>query len=439
MNFLENCRKLVGLDSTPSHGNLAVAEFVGGLCEKAGLHVEYQRETVEGVDQCNVIARPQSTLPAEEVLFQTHLDTSEAGHFHQWTMTQANPFNASIYNDLMYGLGTADVKLDFLCKLEAMKSFIGKPLKTPFVLAGTFGAQNGMTGAIKLIRRKKLNAKRAFIGQPTGMKLVTAGKGLVVVEIAVPFSEDERLYRRDHDLLESSSSQSRMFNGAVGENAIVKMLGYLAQLPDGIAVMDLDGGVNHNSVPASAVLEIDMNAGFKDPILPKITQIYSGLVELEKELQHFQAEGFDPPYATMNMGKIRTFDDEIRITGCCHLPPSVTDAVYEAWMKQLESAVKAVGARFRVRDYRKGFLADESSGFVKTAQALLSELGLDPSLERIAAPTEASVFGRLGIECVVWGPGQSAGNSLVPNENVKISELRKATEVYQRLIERYCQ
>lgn len=439
MSFLENCRKLVGLDSTPSHGNLAVAEFVGGLCERAGLHVEYQRETDEGVEQCNVIARPQKEVPSEELLLQTHLDTPDAGHFSQWTMTQANPFNASIYGDLIYGLGTADTKLDFLCKLEAAKEFVGKPLKVPFVLAGTFGAQTGMAGAIKLIRRKKLNAKRAFIAEPTGMKLVTAGKGMVVVEISVPFSDEERAYRRDHDLLESSSTQSRMFSGAGGGNAVVKMLEYLSQLPDGIAVMDLDGGVNHNAVPTSAVLEIDMNAGFRDPVLPKITSIFKGLLELEKELQHFRAEGFNPPFATMNIGKIRTFEDEVRITGCCRLPPTVTDAIYEGWMRKLEASVKSVGSRFRIRDYRKGFIADSESAFVRAAQSMITELGLDPELEKITMSTEASVFGRLGIECVVWGPGTSAGNSLVPNENIKISELQKATEVYKKLIERFCQ
>jgi len=161
---------MIGLESTPGHGNLAAAEFAGKLCEEAGLFVDYQRESVEGAEQCNVIARPQAQTPPREILFQTHLDTGEPGHFGHWTKTQANPFNASIYNDLIYGLGTADVKLDFLCKLEAMKEFVGKPLKTPFVLVGTFGAQNGMAGAIKLIRRKKLNAVSAFIGEPTDMK-----------------------------------------------------------------------------------------------------------------------------------------------------------------------------------------------------------------------------------------------------------------------------
>lgn len=437
MSFLENCRKLVGLDSTPSHGNLAAAEFVGSLCEQAGLFVEYHRESVDGVDQCNVIARPTVHLPDAEVLFQTHLDTSEGGHFSQWTKTQANPFNASIYGDQMYGLGTADVKLDFLCKLEAIKSFAKRDLKIPFVLAGTFGAHTGMTGAIKLIRRKKLNAKWAFIGEPTGMRLVTAGLGLASVEISVPFSMEERVYRRDHDLLESSSTQSRMFSGG-GENAIGKMLAYLVQLPDGIAVMDLSGGTNHRSIPSNAVLEIDTVAGFKDPILPKISKIHSSLLDLEKVLAAIPAEGFTPAHPTMNLGMIRTAEDEVRMSGCCRLPPSVTDEVYEGWMRQLGESVQAVGATFRVKDYRKGFLANEKSSFVTETQAVLREMGLNEAPDKMTTVTEASVFGRLGIECAVWGPGTSVGNSHAPNENIRISELEKATEVYKRLIERFC-
>jgi len=176
VSFVDNCRRLVGLESTPGHGNFAAAEFAGRLCEEAGLHVDYQRESVGGVDECNVIARQSQDMPAREILFLTHLDTIEPGHFGHWTKTQSNPFNASIYNDVLYGLGSADVKLDFLCKLEAMKEFKDKKLKTPFVLAGTFGAQTGMTGAIKLIRRKKINAISAFIGEPTDMKLVSRAR-----------------------------------------------------------------------------------------------------------------------------------------------------------------------------------------------------------------------------------------------------------------------
>lgn len=446
MSFLDDCRRLVGIDSTASHGNLAAAEYVASLCEQAGLHVELQRESLEGLEQSNVIARPQAQIPAREFMLQTHLDTVDTGHFSHWTKTQANPFNASIYDDLMYGLGTADTKLDFLCKLEAARTFKGRQLQKPFVLVATFGAQSGMAGAIKLIRRKKISAHCALIGEPTQMRLVHAGMGIAVVEILIPFSEDERKYRRDHDLLESASTQSRMFSGRAahssdpssGTNAILKMLEYLSQLPKGIAIMDLNGGINYNSVPANAVLEIDTVAGFHDPILPKITHVYQGLKSLESDLGSFREEGFQPPHATMNLGMIRTSESEVRIIGSCRLPPTVSDAVYEGWMKKLEATIQSVGATFRVRDYRRGFISSAESSFVKGVQATMAEMSMQTDLGKITMASEANVFHRLGIECLVWGPGLSVGNSHAPNENVKISDLRTATEFYKRLIERFC-
>lgn len=446
MSFLDDCRKLVGIESTPSHGNLAVAEFVGGLCAESGFHVEYQRETVEGIEQCNVIARPQAGTPSREFMLQTHLDTGDAGHFGQWTKTQSNPFNASIYNDVMYGLGTADTKLDFLCKLEAARAMKGQALKLPFVLVATFGAHSGMSGAIKLIRRKKINAVQALVGEPTDMRLVHAGMGLAVVELSVPFSEEERVYRCAHDLAESASSQSRLFSGRAahssaprtGENAILKMMAYLAQLPEGIAVMDLNGGISYNSVPASAILEIDTVAGFADPILPRISHIYRSLQNLENELSRFREEGFRPPHPTMNIGMIRTFETEVRLTGSCRLPPTVTDEIYENWMSSLNSAVQSVGATFRVKDYRKGFTTSKESSFVQGVQGILGAMSLDRSLDKIGIASEANVFSRLGIECLVWGPGQSIGNSLAPNENIKLNDLQMATEFYRRLLERFC-
>ncbi len=447
MKFLDHCRQFVGLDSTPGHGNLAVAEFAADLCREAGLHVELQQEAVAGIDECNLIARPAPARPERELLLQTHLDTVDAGHFSQWTKTQFNPFNASIYNDVIYGLGTADVKLDFLCKLEAVKALAGKNLKLPFVLVGTFGgSQSAMSGAIKLIRKKKISAVYAMIGEPTAMRMATAGTGLAVVEISIPFSPEEQAYRRDHDLLESTTTQSRIFRGkaahssnpVMGENAIMKMLEYLAQLPEGIAVMDLNGGVSLNSVPSDAVLEIDLVAGFRDPILPKISRIYSALLELQRDLQEVKEEGFSPPYSTINIGRIRTDQDGVVLSGSCRLLPRVTDEIYEEWIQKLARAIQNEGATFRVKDYRRGFSAAVDTQFVKTTQAVLAEMGLNPEPCKLAQSTEANVFSRLGIECLVWGPGQSVGNSHAPNECIKLSDLRMAIDFYTRLLERLC-
>ena len=445
MNFIDTCRDFIATESTPGHGNYEAAEYVARLAGEMGFHVENQKETLNGLEQSNVIIRSEEGLPEEEVLLQTHLDTVDPGNFGQWTKTQSNPFNASIYSDEMYGLGVADTKLDFLCKLFAAKDFVGQKLKTPFVLVGTYGAQNAMAGAVKLVRRKQVNAKMALVGEPTDLQLIHAGQGMAVVEISIPFSKEEIDYRTQHDLMESSTTQSRIFHGKaahsskpeLGENAIVKMLDYLVQLPEGIAVMSLDGGINFNSVPDFAVLEIDMVAGFKDPIVPKIAHILKKTKEVEAEFKNFvEKEEDDTP--TMNIGSIRTYDDQIRVIGSCRMPYPVPEELYQKWMSDLGQSCADKGAAFRIRDYKKAFHVPKSSEFLKGCGEILSSLGHDAQPQAISVATEASVFSRLGLECLVFGPGQSIGNSHAPNEKVKISDLETATEFYRQIIKRFC-
>lgn len=446
MSFVDKCRQLIALDSTTSRGNKEAAGFLGKLCEEAGLYVEFQDESLDGLEQSNLIARPEKEIPEQELLLQTHIDTVEPGHYSLWTRTQSNPFNASIYNDLMYGLGVAESKLDFLCKLEAARLFVGKKMQRPFVLAATYGSQRGMAGAIKLVRKKKIHAKWALIGAPTEMELIVAGQGLAVIELFIPFSEEEKEYRRRHDMQESSSSQSRMFSGRAahsqkpsqGDNAIMKMLAYLEQLPAGIAVMDLDGGINYNSVPSSAVLEIDVMGGFKDPIVPKLANLHAALLKLQNQLERVRDERFDPPHPTMNLGTIRTNEDGVTLQGSCRVPPSVNDQAYEQWMGILQQACQANAATFRVREYRKGFEVSSHSDLVRVASETLTQLGLKSAPGAFAGATEASVFHRLGVECVVWGPGLSVGNSHAPNECIKMRDLDLAVDFYRRFLEGFC-
>ncbi len=446
MSFVEKCRQMIALDSTPGRGNKEVAHYFAELCMEAGLHVDFQREYLDGLEQCNVIARPSKDVPKEELLLQTHLDTVDPGHFSLWTRTQSNPFNASIYNDLMYGLGVAESKLDALCKLEAVRDLKGQTLRRPFVLVGTYGAHRGMAGAIKLVRKKKIHPRWALVGSPTGMRLIIAAQGLAVIEGFIPFSEEEKEYRRRHDLEESSSSQSRMFAGKAahssapdkGENAIMKMLAYLEQLPSGIAVMDLDGGISHDSVPSSAVLEIDLTGGFKDPIVPKLSNIYRALLRVHELLGEFKDDRFDPPHPTMNLGTIRTNEDGVTLSGSCRFPPTVTDQTYEQWMNVLHVACRENGATFRVRDYRKGFEVSADNEMVRAVRETLGQLNLHPEPVAFAGASEASVFSRWGAECVVWGAGQSVGNSHAPNESIKMKDLDLAINFYRQFLKRFC-
>jgi acetylornithine deacetylase/succinyl-diaminopimelate desuccinylase-like protein len=472
VDFLEACRKIIGIDSSPAAGTLEVAKFIETLANEmrasAPMHVELQVETWNGVDQANVIIRPLGAsppnsvpeLPEKEIMLQTHLDTPDPGAYALWNKTGANPFNASIYQsvdgDMIHGLGSADVKLDFLCKLYALRDVIAggigsKDWVIPPVLVGTFGEELGMPGAVRLIRKKKIRPTAVLVGEPTAMQLVVAGKGFASVEIEIPFSEEERKFRSDHDLSESSSTQSRLFSGRaahssapqLGESAIIKMLDALERLPSGLATMEIEGGVNFNTVASQAVLEIDMvstfsNDGLRTLMAQKIVRIRSAIKKVEEQFRKFPDAEFLPQEPTMNIGMIRTLEDHVKLSGCVRLPPTVSHTDYEGWMRDLRVACAAEDAVFRIGDYKQPFRTRTNSKLVEVCKDALLEMGIDAALGAQAVANEANVFAKFGLDCAVWGPGQGVGNSHTPNEYVRIPELDRAIEFYRKVISRMC-
>lgn len=446
MDFIEACRRFIETDSTPDNGTREIAYLAAELCRKAGLNVELQNESHNGVDQANIIARPVSFRPDNELLLQTHLDTPDPGAYGLWTKTGANPFNASIYLDTIYGLGSASAKLDFLCKLEAVKSLQGSTLRLPWVLVGTFGEELGMPGSIKLIRKKRISAKMALIGEPTEMKLVNAAKGFAGVEIDIPFTAEEKEFRERHDSGDGATSQSRVFMGKaahssvpqMGESAISKLFEYLEKLPQGLAVMEIEGGISYNTVPAHAVLEIDMVGELRESMASHLSRIASAIAEVQRRFQSHADSAFDPPEPSLNVGMIRTYSDYIRLSGCVRLPPSVSDEIYEEWMEILRKACLEIGADFRVTDYKQPFRTPASESLVQVCQQELNQLGRSPDCTAQSVTTEANVFSRFGIASVVIGPGRGVGNSHAPNEHVKIDELHEAVRFYKGVLQRVC-
>lgn len=448
MQFVELCRKMIAFDSSPSHGTKDLVLWLAKLAQSKNLSVEIQEESLHGLPQANILIRPQAERASLEFLLQTHLDTPDPGPFGLWTETGHNPFDAHIIDQKIHGVGTADVKLDFLCKLEALSQAqsLQKPWRLPPVLVGTFGEELGMMGSLRLIRKNKLSAKMALIGEPSNLQLITAGKGMAAVEIRIPYSEDEKKYRIEHNLSESTSSQSRIFHGKaahsstphLGDSAIKKMFEHLLQLPSGIVIMEIEGGVNFNTVSANAFLDVDPISRFTDPMAKKLTTIYQAILQLEKKFLDYTDNDFTPPNPTLNIGRIETFEDYIFIGGNCRIGPSVSNEVYEQWMRDLTEVCQQVGADFKVADYKRPYRTDENSMLVRGCLAEMKNLGLSTSLTTQSSSNEASLWSRIGVECVSFGPGLREGNIHTPKENVATEDLKKAILFYRSIIERFC-
>ncbi len=448
MEFLDHCRKFIGTDSSTSSGNLEVAELAAHYCEEAGLSVEIQRGVHNGRPQANVIARPYEHDESDELLLQTHLDTVDPGNFALWTRTGANPFKATVYGGAIFGLGAADTKLDFLCKLEAIRRMhkAGRRYRKPFVLVGTYGEEAGMAGAVRLMRQKKVRARWALVGEPTDLKIVNAGKGIAFVEVSIPFSPQEKEYRLRHDLAESASTQSRIFTGTAahsssGEtenNAIRKMLTYLTKLPDSLVIMEAQGGINPTTIPEEAFLEIDMIGGIRHPVARRISELYKAMCSLEAEFKSVRDDDFDPPYTTLNIGEIRTRDEDVLVRASVRIPPAVNEKIYKQWMERLGQICQDQEATLKIVGYQQPFATPTSSELLSHCMEQLEEMGQHGAPAQQAVTNEANIFSRMGIECVVFGPGRARGNAQTTHEHVALTSLDMAVDFYEGVIRRVC-
>ena len=276
--------------------------------------------------------------------------------------------------------------------------------------------------------------------------MIIAGKGIATVEIRVPFERDELEYRRQHNLTASSSTESRLFSGKsahsstphLGESAITKLFHYLRQLPEDITIMDIGGGVNFNTVPARAFLEIEPVSGHQQPMAKKLVLIFAAIGELEDEFLQHSDNRFFPPQPTLNIGLIKHHEDRIDIFGNCRMNPDVEQNLYEKWMESLAKSCAKVGAEVRVTDYKKPFRTDDQGTFTQGCLEVLRELNPAACLVTQASTSEASLFSRLGIECLGFGPGSREGNIHTPEENVAIPDLERAIEFYKRAMRRFC-
>ena len=446
MNFLDACKKMIAIDSSASNGTCEVAFFVKELGESLGFQVHLQEEIQKGVKQANVMCFPGRVKNNVHLMLQTHLDTVDPGSFALWKKNDKNPFQISIYNSHLYGLGVADTKLDFLCKLYAAERFIDKKPLRDFAVVGTFGEEYNMNGAIRLIRRKTLISEKVLVSEPTGFDLVYAGKGMANIEITIPFSKEEIQAHRSHNEDESQSTQSRIFRGRsshscqphLGINAVESLFRFLENLPDRILVIEMDGGTNYNTIPVQALLEFDLVGLEGTTVNRKVLRIYEKIQSLQKTFNQFLDGDFDPPMTTFNIGMIRTYGDHLKIMGCVRWPVAVSEDVYLQWMEDLKNCCESLGAVFRIRDSKKPFQEDKHSCFAQSCFEIIKKHHPEARMTTQPVTNEANVFHKFGMQTLVFGPGIREGNSQTPHEFITMDHLSKAIQIYEEMIHKLC-
>ena len=198
--LVEDAKKIISLASITSDGNEELANHVASLMRARGLKVQLQlvSHSLDGVSkrQFNVLGVFGDPLVDKKtrkgLLLDAHLDTVGPGRLENWTETGSAPFTATIKDGRIYGLGAADSKLDFLCKLRAIERFREQKLKMPIYLVGSCGEGLGMFGAKYLIKSMVLNPRYVMIGEPTALAVIREQKAALTLRVTIGYSRMSR-------------------------------------------------------------------------------------------------------------------------------------------------------------------------------------------------------------------------------------------------------
>lgn len=464
-DLLEEAKKIISINSITYESNKAIADYICSLLSPLDLEVKLQRGEHHGKEQFNVVAKKGPEM-GEGLLFNAHLDTVSPGDFSLWDKTGGNPFRATIQDDKIYGLGTADVKLDILCKIKALEKFKGRAFKNPFVLTATYGEESGLVGVRKLVEENWLSQslRYAVVGEPSNLSIVYAHKGFLVLEFKLVDTQakkatvEEPIYRIDFLGRAAHSSTPQL-----GINAVQKALDFLKNHKNHGGIISLQGGDLINIIPDKASLRLMS----KEKIIPEGEGVYVALEKVKEAVTVFTSdflnsledvqgllrklasdfkrtpmEEFDPPISVLNIGVISTQDNKMSLkVGMRLLPTANVDEIVGSLEHQLEDIGKKhapVQLSMCVERKSPPMKTELSSKLVSEARNVLRSMSLQETIVTKASSTEASIYQTLGMETIVWGPGISVGNVHKPNEFNYIHHLTHAVIFYEKLIELFC-
>jgi succinyl-diaminopimelate desuccinylase len=482
---------MIRINSVSSNGNEELANYVAQVVQDRGLKTQLQlvMHSLENVSkrQFNVIGILGDPLVDKKtrkgLLLNTHLDTVSPGLPENWTETGGDPFGATVKEGKIYGLGSADVKLDFLCKLHALERYREKKLRMPVYLVGTCGEEIGMFGAKYLIKSLALNPKYVVVGEPSQLQIVYAHKCLNIFRVSIGYQlveRDARGFNRRIDLHSFGKSAHGSYPH-LGTNAIHQALDFLHRAADNgfeLRFTRMDGGDTVNKVPDRALAEFyltshqfedfkrffretvkaegkekafrvelgglgDMGVRFlPDAVFSCVTEVAAFFRQLAVEFEQVKDETYNPAFSTVSFGQLKQRLGGMDLHFDLRLLP---DRSPEEVEKLVLGGIQSIAARYpnlnvtAVRErMNPGLNMTLDHELVKICQTASRAAGLEPAMQKKATSTEAAQYFQAGYEAVVFGPGASQGNSHSPNEHNILEQLEKAIAFYEKLVEKVC-
>lgn len=297
-----------------------------------------------------------------------------------------DPFVMTEKDDKLYGRGTCDMKGFIACVLAKVPDFVNADLKEPIHLAFSYDEETGCTGVhslVDVVNDMAVKPRACIVGEPTEMKVVNSHKGI------------RHILTKVYGLENHSST---------------------------------DRGVNAVSYASEIVVFLD---------------------SLQEEMRGRKPdiEGFDPPYATVHVGRMAGGHVQNITPNYCEvewdyrpIPGTDEDEIFNRYQEFIETVIipKMRKKSDKYGDVKTDYLAKVPCLFPETgsdAETLVKHLAEQNSTHVVSYGTEAGIFHQKGgVPAVVCGPG-SILQAHKANEFVALSELAACDKFLDRLLE----
>jgi len=374
MNALKYAQQLVEFNSVSSRSNSNVSDFVQEQLKLLGCDVERVNYEDENGVAKSNVIGKLGRGPGGLAYFG-HTDVVPAD---DWMFDEHGPFQPTVKDDRLYGRGSCDMKGSVACMLAAIKQVVSKDLQSPIYVTCTADEEIGYGGARK------------------------------VVECSEIFQE-------------MVAGEAR---GIVGEPTMLEVVhGHKGTY--GI-VATSRGEAAHSSTRAGLNANLAMI-----PFLQEMKTIHD---ESESN-REWQNDEFDPPTISWNIG-INDHTHAINIK-----PPQSVCTVYfrpmpgqdpEKIVQRARQAAELCGLEFSVPRTASPMYVDPKSPYVLE----VLELANREKPQTVSYGTDGCIFHEMK-NLVVLGPG-SIEKAHTADEWIALEQLEKGTELYQKLIDRWC-
>lgn len=461
-------REVLSHDTGGSGTPRELLSYLMDLLYYAEFHIVEQAAAVQGGDQTNLVGwRGPRAGGTEGLLLCSAIQNYGPVDWLDWTETEEDPFNPTIRDGLLYGVGTLGGKVDLICKILATANIEHAALKKPVYIAGLFGPQARVGGAMYLLDSMICSPEWVVVSEPTNLELVRSHRGYMIfefdVELPAPAPVAERKGRVFR--VEAQGEPGNTACRGAGRNAVDLALRTIEQLRHrghGFTVHHLQGGGFEGCVPpkcsfylyteepdwypAGAQLIVE---GVSEPVElgPPLDEAIEAWTHVELRLHELfrwtspnTAPDFLPSgpiyavtHAFVRQGQLHITMDYRTLPGQ-RTQQLITDV--DALVRRSSNSGRRI--RADVSRHLMPMDDDPEDTLGRVASECLREIGIPPINSTWSGSTEGWIFSSAGIPTLVFGPGSGLAMMYRPNEHTVMNHMVQATRFYERLIRRLC-